>query len=391
MAKYDVTYGCGHTDTVDLGGRADYRQWKLSKLENELCPECQKIAFYNTISKYEEEYALPELSGTEKQIKCARKIRYNILKKLEADNKKEFKDYAESHGDDEAREKEYEFLSLFYKQARASWWFDRKESEHVHFMDYCDDPAGFIERYELEPFMIENEVELKDTPTIYPEGEKTNTICHIYSCGSDGDPYRMIYVKSDKDDVIIDVLHGIHGMKWNYKKGIWEFKWAGINVKLSDTATYDDMLVCIGYRMLSRGVPVSSDRNDLYQRMINGDYEKRCFNWLTVRDGELVYVFANYDYDIAYRVKRIKGTKYDSAHRRYILNPAYYAGIRDWADDCGVKISESAENLLKQAEERYLGRNVVTIAEKMPEGKTDKIAEILNSPTDILDDLLISN
>ncbi len=316
------------------------------------------------VSKYEDEYGLPKLAGTDKQLEWARNIRYNILKKLESDNKNEFKDYAESHGEDEALGKEYEFLNLFYKQARASWWIDRRELEPVHFKDYCDDPAAFIAKYELELFKIENEVELKDTPTIYPEGEKTNTVCHIFSSGSDGDPYRMIYAKSDKDDVIIDVLHGIYDMRWNPKKVVWEYKWEG---KLFDTATYDDMLVCIGYQMLSYGVPVSSDREDLYERMISGDYQKRCFNWVTVQDNELVYAYARFNDDIAYRVKRIKGIKFDYDHKRYILNPAYYEEIRDWADYCGVKISETAESLLKQAEERYLTRNVVAIAEKISE------------------------
>lgn len=43
MAKYDITYACGHTETVQLYGkikdRLDYIEWAK---ENQICHECRK-------------------------------------------------------------------------------------------------------------------------------------------------------------------------------------------------------------------------------------------------------------------------------------------------------------------------------------------------------------
>ncbi|MBO5449823.1 MAG: hypothetical protein J5994_10940 [Ruminococcus sp.] len=41
--KYDITYSCGHTGTVELFGKSDDRHRRLEWLkENALCPECYK-------------------------------------------------------------------------------------------------------------------------------------------------------------------------------------------------------------------------------------------------------------------------------------------------------------------------------------------------------------
>jgi hypothetical protein len=43
MAKYDVTYSCGHTDRIALFGKERDRQHKIEWFErNGLCPDCYK-------------------------------------------------------------------------------------------------------------------------------------------------------------------------------------------------------------------------------------------------------------------------------------------------------------------------------------------------------------
>ena len=45
MGKYDVTYSCGHTGTVDLFGKNTERERKIAWMEREcLCPDCYKAA-----------------------------------------------------------------------------------------------------------------------------------------------------------------------------------------------------------------------------------------------------------------------------------------------------------------------------------------------------------
>ena len=42
MAKYDVTYSCGHEGTIGVFGPEKDRQWKVDRISEGLCPECAK-------------------------------------------------------------------------------------------------------------------------------------------------------------------------------------------------------------------------------------------------------------------------------------------------------------------------------------------------------------
>ena len=99
MAKYDITYSCGHSATIQLYGKTEEREKKIKWLESEgFCPECYK--------KYQREEAarkaaeileaagitFPELTGTEKQIEYAKNLRNAYI----ADEGKEIIFYAEN-------------------------------------------------------------------------------------------------------------------------------------------------------------------------------------------------------------------------------------------------------------------------------------------------------
>ena len=42
MAQYEITYYCGHSGRVNLIGKMSMREWKISKLESDYCPECKE-------------------------------------------------------------------------------------------------------------------------------------------------------------------------------------------------------------------------------------------------------------------------------------------------------------------------------------------------------------
>lgn len=79
MAKYDVTYSCGHTDVVQLYGKNADRERELRKMSSRLCPDCYKkwVDKENAQQAAEilGELQLPELTGTEKQIAYAKSLR----------------------------------------------------------------------------------------------------------------------------------------------------------------------------------------------------------------------------------------------------------------------------------------------------------------------------
>lgn len=87
MAKYDVTYSCGHSATVELFGKNVDRENKLKWMaEKGLCPECYKEFIRQEDKEAAEEVlsesklTLPALTGTEKQISYADELRNRYLR-----------------------------------------------------------------------------------------------------------------------------------------------------------------------------------------------------------------------------------------------------------------------------------------------------------------------
>lgn len=75
--KYEVTYKCGHTATVQLFGKGSDREWRLNNMKASLCPECWKKQQLEKAVKESE--GLPELIGSEKQVAWAMSIRLRFV------------------------------------------------------------------------------------------------------------------------------------------------------------------------------------------------------------------------------------------------------------------------------------------------------------------------
>ncbi len=75
MAKYTVTYKCGHTAEVQLYGKYVDRERKIKWYSTINCPECET----KEQREIAEKAGLPALTGTEKQIAWAVKLRNDAL------------------------------------------------------------------------------------------------------------------------------------------------------------------------------------------------------------------------------------------------------------------------------------------------------------------------
>lgn len=112
MAKYDVTYSCGHNGVIELYGPGAERERKLKWLASEgICPECYKAQLEAELGAFEEEHCLPALKGTEKQVAWARKIRKEqVTKALEIVEK--------AKGDDKAKA----FWQWLVSKTESKFW-----------------------------------------------------------------------------------------------------------------------------------------------------------------------------------------------------------------------------------------------------------------------------
>ena len=84
--KYTVTYRCGHTGVIDLGGKGSEREWRLKKEAEKLCPDCYQEELdrkNKEAAEKAEQMGLPKLEGSEKQIAWAESIRSEIISKID--------------------------------------------------------------------------------------------------------------------------------------------------------------------------------------------------------------------------------------------------------------------------------------------------------------------
>ncbi|MFC3163277.1 hypothetical protein [Ciceribacter thiooxidans] len=131
MAKYSVSYSCGHAAERQLIGKiADRQRYVSWAAENGLCPDCVKSDKLKAVEAAEVENDLPALSGSEKQIAWARQIRVDkigevigyfedLRPKVLAGNLEAF-DAMVSRG-----------LAALVAQGRAGWWIDNKDRSGI--------------------------------------------------------------------------------------------------------------------------------------------------------------------------------------------------------------------------------------------------------------------
>ena len=79
MAKYDITCGCGHVETVQIYGKASDREKEIARREKGVCKECWQAAQAEAAQETTQTFNLVQLEGSEKQISWAENIRAKIF------------------------------------------------------------------------------------------------------------------------------------------------------------------------------------------------------------------------------------------------------------------------------------------------------------------------
>lgn len=126
MAKYQVTYSCGHTGEVQLFGKHEDRYDKIAWMEREgLCPECyrkqrQEKRDAETAAAKEVNAELPTLDGSEKQVAWAETIRAKFCAELKA------KGFKFEMAETDAKLKSALDATLY--NTSAKWWIEIRDS-----------------------------------------------------------------------------------------------------------------------------------------------------------------------------------------------------------------------------------------------------------------------
>lgn len=306
------------------------------------------------------------LSGTEKQVEWANKIRAKVTRNLimyYAFNSKKGMYFIEM--DEEVIKKAERFV---LSKNKASFWIENREKDYLQFKRLIENTLYFEEPKEKS--VID---EAKAEATIFPQQQKTKVVAEIIF----DDEIHEIKVKSEKDQIIINTVKSLH------------YDWSG-KVWYYETVPYKrdvaDRMAEVGNKLLLAGVPIIIWDEDIRKKAINGDYEKECFRWI-IKDKDMISIVWEFRSDELYRkAKRLPHAKWKNGGMD--VPARYYAEIRDFAKINEFKITSPAEKLLSEAEEEEKTHKKISIKEaNIKIEQNTELEDILNSSREVLEDL----
>ena len=116
MAKYEITYACGHVEDVQIYGKAADREREIAHRERGICKECWKAEQAQAAQETAKTFDLAQLEGSEKQIAWANDIRAKLFDK--------YGDQLKAATD----EKTKNFMKFLVGQSSAKYWIDRRDA-----------------------------------------------------------------------------------------------------------------------------------------------------------------------------------------------------------------------------------------------------------------------
>jgi len=363
MAKYDITYSCGHSATIQLFGNLNDRKSKIEWLEaNALCPECCKRQHIGKLKD------VSDLIGTEKQVAWAAILRNDFFAEME----KLMSEISSKNGiNQELEERFIKFKEYFEAQVTAKYWIENRD---VPILKRLKNAEKAINKNKLETNEIA--VAAKDEATVYPEDESTKDVAEIK------DLRVRIELKSPNNGIIRSVIKKL-GWKWDGEEQCWYYK---ITVT---TGTSGERIAEAGNALLRAGVPIRIFDEETREKAILGEYEPRYTEWITLDpSSNCLKAIWDKSKDLYPKIKGLPKARYKNG--AFYIDPKYYEEIRDFATLYNFKISPKANEALLNEEEADRAR--IRISPKTKNSKEqisgdEKLNEILKSSCDILDDL----
>lgn len=368
MAKYDVTYACGHSGTVQLFGATRDREYRLRCMRGDLCPACFEE---NRRQKAEElktkaaEAGLPELSGTERQRVWAEQLRAEFIRIT--------KEKREIVREEAVPDYDLTVAYLLQKRTRASDWIDARDEGVVYTIQANLEAA----RMAASPAPVQSIPDMQDVKaeaTVQPED-----VSHVgtVEIGVTDETVRLKYIK---DDTFREVVKK-HGFTWNSDRKTWERKTSW------KTGSADDRAAEIGNILLREGFAVTIYSDDLRRRAIEADFEpeRKCWISSLTKTGDFCVIWPRDGEDFYSQAKRLHGAQWSRDSGGVVVPPESWQEILDFAEINGFGISPGAQRLI----EKQRAIKITTVCAATPEApeREDLLKDILASSDEVIDDL----
>lgn len=358
--KYDITYACGHTGTVELFGKTADREYRLKYYEGCLCPECEAKERQKKNAESAAEAAemdFPTLKGSEKQVAWAETIRLETYSRW----MESFNDLAEEYP--ERAPKALDAINYAIQHATgASEWIDNRG----------DSLGKMLQKYrnmmeeEQRDAIPEDVVEVSAPTNQTHEGKVVIT-----------DKEGEIVARYPKDE---DFRAIVKSLDYRWTDGAWRLR------KNVYTGRSIDRVAELGSRLLNAGFAVQITDESARRAAIEGDYIPATKRWVAYNTVQKMLSISVPKEELYQAARKISGSKW---YKPYVLVPvSMYKSVLDFISLYGYSVTPGAEKQI-QAEIDALrvvepGKNGIEVADA---NAADALQEILNSSRAVLDDL----
>lgn len=369
MAKYEITFSCGHTETIQLVGKISERERKIEYFKNHgLCSECleaeRKRQFEEQNRKAAEEakeLGLPELTGTEKQVAWANTLRKQWIEKVESEIRTWITD--DESRDEEVRKALKRFVEEhLIKKIDARWWIDNRNTSIYRFLEEAE--KKYLETPQEVQIPKEIEEQAIEEMTIRPSEPVTNLVAEIRIQDN------LVIVEYPERNEEFRLL--LRGLKFTWQNGRWERKTGIKSGSPLDRATE------LGVKLLAKGFPVRVYDATLQAKILTSEYEPECTRWImkNADSGKFLISWDRSD-DFYSESKKLPGARWESGVGMLVPKEAFRE-VMDFADRYQFRLSPGAQELLEEARAEFEVAMVADVKvpqkEQMPQPGRPKLS-----------------
>lgn len=314
-----------------------------------------------------EKAGLPNLVGSEKQIRWATSIRQDAVSLL-VEHK------TEAAGRKAERKIEI-YIEWLMTHIKASWWIDNrvwmKNPMYVP-SDYIQEYQSWLDARRGDTVSSELKKAAEEEMIVAPVNARPGTVRITVTNGS----VSAYYPKDDDFKAVVKDL----GYVW--EQGAWKK-----HITIT-TGTAAERAAELGNKLLATGFAVMIADPDIRQAAVDGMYEPEHRRWITCyTTGDYagwLCIRLVYGENLYEKAKAIRGSRYNKPN---IAVPASeYEAVEDFASCYGYRLSPGATEAISQARETV--KIVTPATPKRVEYKEHRPEDILLSSAEVLDDLI---
>lgn len=329
MAWYEIHHSCGHTGRVNLIGPHKQRQWRIDRMEADICDECKERARAEENARAaaeNKENGLPDLKGSDKQVAWGETIRKKVLDEL--DDPKDHNPTPEELADFNAA------IDVLMSKQSASWWIDRRDTGIRTILTECFKES----KTRTAPAIATTEAEIaaKAEATIRPEEPRTETVAEISI--SQGTIYVDFPEKRESFRACMRKLwFNWSGSRWQRTPG----KLAGaVEDRVAETAAY----------LLDLNYIVRVYDEDIRRKVLDRSFDKEQRCWVICRpDTKGFGIYWPKDADFWDKAKRLPGSRWDGDKHQMLVPAEQYEQVLDFAEVHGFGVSAEAKSLAEES------------------------------------------